>query len=76
MAQTMTFYICFGRYAGFRLMRDRGLRLTLGWVSLAWLAFDMEVEMQRVADFLGKLDGAILATGERVSVAAPVEAER
>jgi len=39
-----TFYVVFGRYGGFGLKKDGdSIRLTLGWVGIAIMFFDMEL---------------------------------
>lgn len=38
----LTIYICFGRYGGFGIRRDMGIRITLGWVSVALVFLDIE----------------------------------
>lgn len=39
----MSVYVCIGKYAGFKIGGGRrGLRIVLGWISLAILFFDIE----------------------------------
>jgi len=38
----LTAYICFGAYGGFHIGIDAGLRITLGWVSMALVFMDVE----------------------------------
>jgi len=42
----MSFYIAFGRYAGlYALKGPTGIRVCLGWVSLCWCPYDLDVEL-------------------------------
>lgn len=51
MEKGLSFYICFGKYAGFGLegdIRDRAFRLVLGWVSFGCLPVDIECTLMKL----------------------------
>lgn len=48
----MTFYICFGKYAGFSLKFDLGIRLTLGWIGISIIFLDIEVALGKLTDII------------------------
>ena len=56
----LTFYICFGKYAGFHFRAnpktDYAFQLILGWVSLAIVTYDIEVVLSILCDELTKED--------------------
>lgn len=43
-------YVAVGRYGGFGVRRDCGVRIVLGWVALAFVLADIEILMQRVLE--------------------------
>ena len=55
----MTIYICCGAYGGFKLEfnRDKGIyRIMLGWVSLAFLTWDIEKYITKMTIYTYKLE--------------------
>jgi hypothetical protein len=46
-----TFYVAAGRYGGWRIRIDGpSLRITLGWVSICFLLYDLEVAIKLLLD--------------------------
>jgi len=60
----ITFYVCIGEYAGFYVVRDLGIRICLGWISLACIFCDVEATMQQVQALL-KIYSTSRLTAER-----------
>ena len=53
MQNGLTFYICFGKYAGLQFeLNNDAFRIVLGWVSFAIMRADMEVVMDETDDIL------------------------
>lgn len=53
-----TVYVCVGRWAGFHILVDGpSLRIVLGWVAIAFCAFDIEVFLEEFAELLELGDG-------------------
>ena len=45
----LSFYICVGKYAGFKKeINKRCLRIVLGWVSIAILFYDFEIQLENI----------------------------
>lgn len=50
-----TIYLCFGRYAGFKVTRDGFvLRVILGWMSIGFMMRDIELWLEDVHRILGE----------------------
>lgn len=55
----LTIYFCFGRYAGFQIIKDGPvLRFIFGWASVGIMARDLELHLERVHAALGVRDGS------------------
>jgi hypothetical protein len=54
----VTFYICLGKYGGFRCVWDAGMRITLGWIGIAIVLFDLECAMKLLYEQIDELKSA------------------
>jgi len=61
----LTFYVCVGRYAGFTVRFDLGVRVILGWVCFALIFRDVEMFVDAAADALDELDARLAEPGGR-----------
>ena len=45
----ITFYICIGKYGGFRFGFDGpSFRIVLGWVAIAFVGMDIEIAIETI----------------------------
>lgn len=58
MWRGITFYICFGRWAGFRAWANKSsVRIGLGFVSIAVVFYDVEVALADLIDHYEWMNG-------------------
>jgi hypothetical protein len=56
LTQGLSFYLCFGKYAGFGIqgkIQELAFRIVLGWVSFGCFPIDIEVTLMKL---IGRLE--------------------